>query len=76
MLILDEESGHFDLHPRSLPPSAEELPEFHAAIKKWCRQIARGWVRRRIGNRYEYRSTTVEFFNDSSGKFQTEGENQ
>jgi len=69
MLKLNEETGQFDLYPCSPPPSQDELPEFHAAIKKWCKQIARGWVRRRIGNR----SSTVEFFNDNSGRIKTEG---
>jgi hypothetical protein len=66
MLKLDEETGQFDLYPCSLPPSPEQLPEFHAAIKCWCKQIARGWARRNFSSF----STNVEFFNDNSGKFE------
>jgi len=46
MLVLDEESGQFDLCPCSPPPNEEQLPEFHGDVRRWCRQIARGWVHR------------------------------
>jgi len=48
ILLLDEDTGQFDLCPCSLPPSAEQLPAFHAAIRRWCRQIARGWAQRNM----------------------------
>jgi len=46
MLVLDEETGAFDLYPCSLPPNKDQLAEFQRDSGRWCRQIAREWVQR------------------------------
>jgi hypothetical protein len=67
-LLLDEDTGHFDL--RCYPPKLPD-PDLLREVRRWCKQIGNGWVRRK-GNGAEC-SVSLQFSTQlSKGKFNLE----